>query len=125
MPGLCRGAPGLLGWSGAGGMVSGGRTCATCGSENGLDARYCRACGAVLLSGRLQRGESRKVVTVLFSDIVGSTALGHQLDPEPLRRLMAHYFQRMESVVKRHGGTVEKFIGDAVVAVFGIPRSHE
>jgi class 3 adenylate cyclase/tetratricopeptide (TPR) repeat protein len=62
---------------------------------------------------------------VLFSDVSGSTALGHELDPEPLRRLMSRYFERMESVLRRHGGTVEKFIGDAVVAVFGIPVSHE
>jgi class 3 adenylate cyclase/tetratricopeptide (TPR) repeat protein len=67
----------------------------------------------------------RKVVTVLFSDVTGSTALGHQLDPESLRRLMSRYFEQMQSVLERHGGTVEKFIGDAVVAMFGIPVSHE
>jgi len=70
-------------------------------------------------------GEVRKLVTVLFSDVSGSTAIGHELDPESLRRLMSRYFGRMQSVLERHGGTVEKFIGDAVVAMFGIPLSHE
>jgi class 3 adenylate cyclase/tetratricopeptide (TPR) repeat protein len=71
------------------------------------------------------KGESRKVVTVLFSDVAGSTALGEELDPESLRRLMARYFQEMQAVVQRHEGTTEKFIGDAVMAVFGVPRLHE
>jgi class 3 adenylate cyclase/tetratricopeptide (TPR) repeat protein len=70
-------------------------------------------------------GEARKVVTVLFSDIAGSTVLGEELDPESLRRLMARYFQEMQAIVQRHGGTTEKFIGDAVMAVFGMPRLHE
>jgi class 3 adenylate cyclase/tetratricopeptide (TPR) repeat protein len=67
----------------------------------------------------------RKVVTVLFCDVVGSTALGETTDPEVTRVLFARYFERMKSVVELHGGTVEKFIGDAVMAVFGIPRVHE
>ena len=70
-------------------------------------------------------GESRKIVTVLFSDVTGSTGIGHELDPESLRHLMARYFGEMEAVLRRHGGSVEKFVGDAVMAVFGIPRSHE
>jgi class 3 adenylate cyclase len=67
----------------------------------------------------------RKIVTVLFCDLVGSTALGERLDPEVLKRVEDAYFDRMRSLVERHGGTVEKFIGDAVVAVFGVPRVHE
>jgi predicted ATPase/class 3 adenylate cyclase len=67
----------------------------------------------------------RKVVTILFSDVVESMVLGEELDPEALRRLMARYFQEMEAIVRRHGGTTEKFIGDAVMAVFGVPRLHE
>jgi class 3 adenylate cyclase/tetratricopeptide (TPR) repeat protein len=67
----------------------------------------------------------RKVVTVLFCDVVGSTALGESVDPEALRSLLARYFEEMKTVVERHGGTVEKFIGDAVMAVFGVPAVRE
>jgi class 3 adenylate cyclase len=67
----------------------------------------------------------RKVVTVLFCDVVGSTALGETTDPEVTRVLLARYFDRMKEIVERHGGSVEKFIGDAVMAVFGIPQVHE
>ena len=69
--------------------------------------------------------EVRKVVTVLFCDLVGSTALGEQTDPEALRALLGRYFERMSGIVESHGGTVEKFIGDAVMAVFGVPAVHE
>jgi class 3 adenylate cyclase/tetratricopeptide (TPR) repeat protein len=67
----------------------------------------------------------RKTVTVLFCDVTGSTALGESLDPEALRGLLSQYFERMKSIVERHEGTVEKFIGDAVMAVFGVPAAHE
>src|SRR5690349_23969377 len=67
----------------------------------------------------------RKVVTVLFCDVVGSTALGEATDPEALQGLLAAYFERMKAVVEHHGGSVEKFIGDAVMAVFGVPAAHE
>jgi class 3 adenylate cyclase/tetratricopeptide (TPR) repeat protein len=67
----------------------------------------------------------RKTVTVLFCDVTGSTALGESVDPEALRGLLARYFERMKAIVERHGGTVEKFIGDAVMAVFGVPVAHE
>jgi class 3 adenylate cyclase/tetratricopeptide (TPR) repeat protein len=69
--------------------------------------------------------EARKTVTVVFTDVAGSTSLGEGLDPETLRRVMERYFEEMSSVLERHGGTVEKFVGDAVVAVFGIPQLHE
>ena len=69
--------------------------------------------------------EVRKTVTVLFCDVAGSTALGESTDPEALRALLARYFERMKAIVESHGGTVEKFIGDAVMAVFGIPQAHE
>jgi class 3 adenylate cyclase/tetratricopeptide (TPR) repeat protein len=69
--------------------------------------------------------EVRKTVTILFSDVVGSTSLGERLDPESMRRVMSRYFDAMRSVLDAHGGTVEKFVGDAVMAVFGIPRAHE
>ena len=67
----------------------------------------------------------RKVVTVLFCDVVGSTSLGESIDPEALQALLARYFEQMRKIVERHGGTVEKFIGDAVMAVFGVPVVHE
>src|SRR2546425_7634693 len=67
----------------------------------------------------------RKVVTIIFSDVTGSTALGESTDPEALRALLAGYFERMKAIVESHGGTVEKFIGDAVMAVFGVPLAHE
>jgi class 3 adenylate cyclase/tetratricopeptide (TPR) repeat protein len=69
--------------------------------------------------------EARKTVTVVFADVTGSTALGEQLDPESLRHVMQRFFEEMRAVLERHGGTVEKFIGDAVMAVFGIPHVHE
>ncbi|HEX7311928.1 MAG TPA: adenylate/guanylate cyclase domain-containing protein [Gaiellaceae bacterium] len=98
-------------------------TCGTCGSENREGARFCDACGAPLAAERTR--ELRKVVTVLFCDVTSSTALGERLDPESLRRVMARYFEVASDVIERHGGTVEKFIGDAVMAVFGVPVVHE
>src|SRR6059058_670141 len=70
-------------------------------------------------------GMQRKTVTVLFCDVTGSTALGESVDPEALRGLLARYFERMKAIVERHGGSVEKFVGDAVMAVFGVPVAHE
>jgi class 3 adenylate cyclase/tetratricopeptide (TPR) repeat protein len=70
-------------------------------------------------------GEVRKTVTVLFADVTESTSLGEQLDPESLRRVISRYFDAMRGALEQHGGTVEKFIGDAVMAVFGVPVAHE
>ena len=98
-------------------------TCASCGTENPAEARFCLACGSSLAHPAPR--EVRKTVTILFCDIAGSTALGERMDPEALRRVMTGYFEAMKAVVERHGGTVEKFIGDAVMAVFGIPAVHE
>ena len=96
--------------------------CPSCGHENGDVARFCEECGAALPSGS---SEHRKVVSVLFCDVVGSTELGESSDPEALRGLLARYFERMKGIVELHGGSVEKFIGDAVMAVFGVPLVHE
>jgi class 3 adenylate cyclase len=68
--------------------------------------------------------EERKLVTVLFADVTGSTALGDELDPEDVRALMGRYFDHARRIVAGHGGTLEKFIGDAVMAVFGLPHAH-
>src|SRR4051812_25767535 len=99
------------------------RVCAHCGEENSQHARFCQACGTELPA--TAAAEQRKTVTIVFTDVTGSTALGETLDPEALWELMSRYFDAMRDVVERHGGTVEKFIGDAVMAVFGIPRTHE
>jgi class 3 adenylate cyclase/tetratricopeptide (TPR) repeat protein len=98
--------------------------CASCGHDNPADAGFCNACGASLVQ-RAPTSEQRKVVTVLFCDVTGSTALGERLDPESLRRVLARYFEVARVAVNRHGGVVEKFIGDAVMAIFGVPRVHE
>src|ERR1044072_3275930 len=98
--------------------------CPTCGRESANDARFCSACGGELAGAERQR-ESRKVVTVLFCDLVGSTALGESTDPEALRARMRRYFADLRAILERHGGAVEKFVGDAGMAVFGIPVAHE
>jgi predicted ATPase/class 3 adenylate cyclase len=99
--------------------------CSTCGSKNAAESRFCRSCGSLLTGDSRGGVEARKIVTVLFADLAGSTALGDELDPESLRQLMTRYFQEMEPVIRRFGGTIEKFIGDAIMAVFGVPRLHE
>ena len=98
--------------------------CESCGRDNPVGAGFCNGCGAALAAGAVSR-EVRKVVSVVFCDVTGSTALGESTDPEVLRALLARYFERMKAIVESHGGTVEKFIGDAVMAVFGVPAAHE
>jgi class 3 adenylate cyclase len=102
------------------------RTCDVCGEANGDDARYCTACGSALVPDRRPESlEVRKTVTVLFCDVVGSTALGEATDPETTRNVMTRYAQEMTRVIGDHGGTVERFVGDEVMAVFGVPVVHE
>jgi class 3 adenylate cyclase/tetratricopeptide (TPR) repeat protein len=98
--------------------------CASCGQANPEGARFCNACAAALDAAPAER-EQRKTVSIVFCDITGSTELGESTDPEALRALLARYFERMRGIVESHGGSVEKFIGDAVMAVFGVPVSHE
>jgi class 3 adenylate cyclase/tetratricopeptide (TPR) repeat protein len=96
--------------------------CPACGKENPEGFQFCGFCTAPLTG---ESREQRKTVTVLFCDVTGSTELGESTDPEALRALLARYFERMRGIVESHGGTVEKFIGDAVMAVFGVPVAHE
>jgi len=96
--------------------------CQKCGRENPDGFQFCGFCGASLVA---EGSEIRKTVTVLFSDVTDSTSLGERLDSESLRSVMSRYFDVARRVLERHGGTVEKFIGDAVMAVFGVPEVHE
>src|SRR6266446_7305272 len=98
--------------------------CGRCGQENPEGFAFCGSCGAAL-DGDEAGQQQRKTVTVVFCDLAGSTALGDSTDPEVLEVRLRRYFERMQTIVERHGGTVEKFIGDAVVAIFGVPVAHE
>jgi class 3 adenylate cyclase len=103
------------------------RDCRSCGATLPQDAMFCPACGAPVNEPEpaSPAGQERKLVTVLFADVTGSTTLGEQLDPERLRDVLATYFEAMRAEIEAEGGTVEKFIGDAVMAVFGVPQAHE
>jgi len=101
------------------------RTCPSCGIENADTAKFCSECGSALTAKSSARREERKVVTVVFADLVGSTARAERLDPEDVRAILAPYHDRLRAELERRGGTVEKFIGDAVVGVFGAPVAHE
>ena len=121
------------------------RVCPACGTANPPDNRFCGACGTGLDAATAPPGapaapaaaigtarpaavpelEERKVVTVLFADLTGSTELATSMDAEDLRPVLTAYFSAMAEEIDRHGGTVEKFIGDAIVAVFGVPVAHE
>jgi class 3 adenylate cyclase/tetratricopeptide (TPR) repeat protein len=98
--------------------------CENCGRESADSAAFCESCGAPLGAGE-RRLEERKVVTILFADLVGSTASAEGRDPEDVRTTLSAYYARLRRELERHGGTVEKFIGDAVMAVFGAPVAHE
>src|SRR5262245_25494943 len=125
------------------------KTCDVCGASNPADSRFCAACGSALVAlcarcgsplpeaarfcpscgepvePAAAAGTERKLVTVLFADVTGSTTLGEQLDPERLRDVLDTYFGAMREEIEAEGGTVEKFIGEAVMAAFGVPAAHE
>ena len=110
-------------------------TCSSCGTELPQGAKFCPSCGtpsadpAAAPAAPARQGalsiESRRIVTMLFCDVTGSTAMGERLDPESMRQVMSRYFDEIRRCIEHHGGTVEKFVGDAVMAAFGIPILHE
>src|SRR5437773_3469800 len=100
--------------------------CSSCGKELPGEFPFCPFCGAALMAappGLVH--EERKVVTVLFADLVGFTTRAETMDPEDVRALLSPYYARLRAELERFGGTVEKFIGDAVMALFGAPVAHE
>jgi len=103
------------------------RICTACGTENPEQARFCLGCGSPLAEAApaVPPSEERKVITAIFVDLVGSTARSEQLDPEDVKALVAPYHARVRAELERHGGTFEKFSGDAVLALFGSPKAHE
>ncbi len=101
------------------------RVCPACGTENPEHARFCLACGTPLDEGAPGRGEERKIVSVLFADLVGFTAASDRTDPEEVLATLRPYHALLRTEIERFGGTVEKFIGDAVMAAFGAPVAHE
>jgi class 3 adenylate cyclase/tetratricopeptide (TPR) repeat protein len=103
-----------------------GRPCPSCGTVVSGELAFCTSCGAQLHAGEgLRAAEERKIVTVLFVDLVGFTARAEQLDPEDVSELQSPYYARVKGELENYGGTVEKYIGDAVMAIFGAPAAHE
>src|ERR671922_283331 len=110
-----------------------GVTCSNCGAPNEPDELFCGDCGARLdaapvstpTRGPVREGVERRVVSVLFADLVGFTTLAEGRDAEEVRELLSRYFEVARQLVERYGGTVEKFIGDAVMAVWGTPVARE
>jgi class 3 adenylate cyclase/tetratricopeptide (TPR) repeat protein len=100
-------------------------TCPSCGHENPDGQKFCGECGTALAGPARHLAEERKVVTSLFCDLVGFTATSESADPEDVGRMLAAYFAMARAQIESHGGVVEKFIGDAVVGVFGVPAAHE
>jgi DNA-binding SARP family transcriptional activator/class 3 adenylate cyclase/tetratricopeptide (TPR) repeat protein len=103
--------------------ASGGRLCGRCGERNPPEARLCFSCGAVL-PGRTREGAERRLVTVLFVDLVDFSGIAERLDPEDLKRIVAPYLDHARSEIERFGGHLEKYIGDAVMALFGAPVAY-
>src|SRR5438034_9978771 len=99
--------------------------CQRCGQDNPEGFRFCGSCGAPIVETPADAREERKVVSVLFCDLVGFTAKSERADPEDVRAILRTYHDRLKKEIERLGGTVEKFIGDAVMAVFGAPTAHE
>jgi class 3 adenylate cyclase/tetratricopeptide (TPR) repeat protein len=101
------------------------RTCPDCGEENPARARFCLNCGAALPEEGTAPRLERKYATALFADLVGSTALAEEQDPEIVQSVVGRAFDRLSQEIERYGGHLEKFMGDAVLALFGVPKAHE
>src|SRR5919198_1064553 len=111
--------------------------CPACGAPNTAGGKFCGECGTVLASAPAPAAAAapsassqapvaeRRLVSVLFADLVGFTAASERRDAEETRELLSHYFETAREIVDRHGGVIEKFIGDAVMAVWGTPTAHE
>jgi class 3 adenylate cyclase len=101
-------------------------TCAVCGATSPLDFKFCGTCGADLRAAAVpeRSTEERRIVTILFADLVGFTSRAERLDPEDVRAILTPYYTRLREEIESFGGTVEKFIGDAVMSVFGAPVAH-
>src|SRR4029450_13302769 len=100
-------------------------TCPFCAHENRGGAKFCEECATPLSTPARPLAEERKIVTCLFCDLVGFTATSEHADPEDVDRMLTAYFEMARAQIEGHGGVVEKFIGDAVVGVFGVPAAHE
>src|SRR6059036_4116260 len=98
--------------------------CDSCGQENPPIAQFCLACGRPLAGAKAPSREERRIVTVIFVDLVGFTSRAETLDPEDVRAILAPYHDRVRAEIESFGGVVEKFIGDAVVGVFGAPTAY-
>ena len=116
------------------GTAAGAPTCSRCSAELTASAKFCAACGTPVADGAAKTGQpgvvepplaERRVTSVLFGDLVGFTSLSENRDPEEVRELLSRYFTECRTVITRYGGAVEKFIGDAVMAVWGVPVAHE
>src|SRR5690242_9779347 len=102
------------------------KVCPSCGEENPDRFRLCGFCGTALPEeADAAPPETRKTVSIVFCDLQGSTSLAERLDHESLREVLTYYFAEMRTCLERHGGEVEKYIGDAIMAVFGLPTAHE
>jgi class 3 adenylate cyclase len=108
------------------------RLCAGCGAELRPTAKFCDECGAPTAGSTPQpkrpaqtAAGARKVVTIVFADLIGSTALHERVDAESARRLMERYYDALRAAVEEHGGTVVKLLGDGVMAAFGVPQVAE
>jgi class 3 adenylate cyclase len=100
------------------------QACSSCGHHNDDEARFCSKCGTALVGAAAPAGEERKVVSILFVDLVGFTARSDHADPEDVRATLRVYHDLLKREIERFGGTVEKFIGDAVMAVCSALRSR-